>query len=146
MSARPAIRLLPLQTRVLLADKAGVSRTALARVLAQTPGVELVDEIGDGPELRDALEWLRPDVLVIDDRLWRNGDRLPRVGGLRMIVVGVDDDPAYAARAADQGAEAWLPKERPDLLIAALFDPPEAAGKYGARPRAVADDEPRNRA
>jgi DNA-binding NarL/FixJ family response regulator len=146
MSARPAILPTPICARVLLADKAGFSRTALARVLAETPGVELVAVTAGGPELDDALERLRPDALVIDDRLLRNRCRLPLVVGMRAIVVGVDDDPAYAARAADQGAVAWLPKERADLLITALLETADAVGKYGAGPRSLADDGPRNRA
>ena len=132
MSALPAVRPLLLDTRVLLADEPGVSRSALARVLAATPGVELVRVMAGGRALHDAVTRLRPDVLVIDDRLLRHSHRLPCVAGLRVIVVGVDDDPAYAARAVDQGAVTWLPKERADLLIPALFDPPEAVGKYGA--------------
>jgi DNA-binding NarL/FixJ family response regulator len=146
MSALPAILPTPLRARVLLADEAGFSRTALARVLADTPGVELVDVMAGGPELRDALERLRPDVVVIDDRLLRDGRRLPLVAGVRAIVVGVDDDPAYAARAAGQGAVAWLPKERADLLIEALLEAGHCVGKYGAGPRASADDGPRNHA
>jgi DNA-binding NarL/FixJ family response regulator len=146
MSARAAILPTPPRARVLLADKAGFSRTALARVLAETPCVELVGVTAGEPELGDALARLRPDVLIIDDRLLRNGRRLSLVAGLRAIVVGVDDDPAYAARAADQGALAWLPKERADLLITALLETADVVGKYGAGRRAVADDGPRNRA
>lgn len=146
MPARPAILPTPSRARVLLADEAGFSRTALARVLAETPGVELVGVSAGEPELGDALARLRPDVLVVDDRLLRNGRRLPLVAGMRAIVVGVDDDPAYAARAADQGALAWLPKERADLLITALLELAGAVEKYGAGPRSLADDAPRNHA
>ena len=82
----------------------------------------LTEVMTDGSELRDALEELRPDVLVIDDRLLRDGHVLPRQAGLRVIVVGVDDDPAYAARAERLGAVAWVAKERADLILAGVFE------------------------
>jgi DNA-binding NarL/FixJ family response regulator len=128
MSTLEATHRLPLQTRVLLADEPGFSRTALARVLTETPGIDVVEV--DRRGLRDALGRFSPDVLVIDDRLLRNRRRLPGAVGMRSIVVGVDDDPAYALRAADVGAAAWLPKERADLLIRAIFDGRRAVVKY----------------
>lgn len=128
MSTLEAAHHLPLQTRVLLADEPGFSRTALARVLSETPGIDVVEV--DRRGLRDELRRFRPDVLVIDDRLLRNRHRLPAAAGVRAIVVGVDDDPAYAMRAADVGAAAWLPKERADLLIQAIFDGRRAVAKY----------------
>jgi chemotaxis response regulator CheB len=101
----------PLPIRVLLADEPGVCRIALARVLADASGIEVVE--GDGCDLRDALRRLRPDVLVIDDRLLRHRDRVPADEGVRVIVVGVDDDdPAYAARAASVGAARRRPPPR----------------------------------
>jgi hypothetical protein len=32
-------------------------------------------------------------------------------------VIGVDDDPAFPARARRIGAEAWVPKDRADTLL-----------------------------
>jgi chemotaxis response regulator CheB len=104
-----------------LADEVGFSRTALAEVLAGTPGVELVKVMGDGPKLRDAIARLRPEVVVVDDRLLRQSDSIVRDAGVRVIVIGVDDDPAYAARAHRLGAVAWVPKERADLLLEAIL-------------------------
>ena len=144
MSVHAAAHPLPHRVRVLLADEAGFCRTALARVLADTPGVEVVEV--DGGSLREALRRLSPDVLVLDDRLLRHRDPVPGAAGVHTIVVGVDDDPAYAARAAGAGAAAWLPKERVDLLIAALFDRGEPVAKYGEGPRSFSDDRAQWRA
>jgi DNA-binding NarL/FixJ family response regulator len=108
--------------RVLLADLAGPARRALAALLGGLDGVQLVGEAGGRDELDPALRSAQPDVLVIDDRLIRAPDaRLPK--GVRVIVVGVDDDPAYAARARALGADAWVVKDRagddlPALLVA----------------------------
>jgi DNA-binding NarL/FixJ family response regulator len=146
MSARPAIPPWPAVTRVLLADEAGFSRIALANALAETPGVELVSVMDDAPALRDALARLRPDVLVIDDRLLGRNRRLPLDAGPHVIVIGVDDDPAYAARATRSGAVAWVPKDRVDLLLAAIFESGDGVEKYGADPRPSADDARWNRA
>jgi two-component system LytT family response regulator len=125
---------------VLLADKPGFGRTALADALAATPGVELVATIDDGPALRDALARFRPDVLVIDDRLVGHGLRLPPAARPRVIVIGVDDDPGYAARASRSGAVAWVPKDRVDLLLGAILESAGGAEKYVAARRWSADD------
>jgi nucleotide-binding universal stress UspA family protein len=140
MSALAAIRSRPASTRVLLADEAGFIRTALATALCGTPSVELVAVMNDGRALGEALMRLRPDVLVIDDRLLGRNRRLPLDVGARVIVIGVDDDPGYAARARRAGAVAWVPKDRIDLLVAAILGSSEGAEKYGADPRPSADD------
>jgi DNA-binding NarL/FixJ family response regulator len=41
--------------------------------------------------------------------------------GSRLVVIGVDDDPAYTARARRIGAEAWVPKDRADELLPELL-------------------------
>jgi hypothetical protein len=43
---------------------------------------------------------------------------------VRVIVVGVDDDPAFAARAHRLGAEAWVAKDRADDQLPALLEVP----------------------
>jgi DNA-binding NarL/FixJ family response regulator len=42
--------------------------------------------------------------------------------GVRVIVLGVDDDPAFAARATRLGAAAWVAKERADEDLPALLE------------------------
>lgn len=113
----PSTTVIP--SRVLLADLAGPARRALAGLLGELDGVRLVAEAGRD-ELAPALRAFHPDVLVIDDRLIRDGDAaLPL--DVRVIVVGVDADPAYAARARILGAEAWVIKDRADEDLPALL-------------------------
>jgi DNA-binding NarL/FixJ family response regulator len=101
--------------RVLLADRSGSTRRALAAVIEDIDGVALVRQVESGEEVADALRRLSVDVLVVDDRLLpRNGDSLaetgPLPGSLRVVVLGMDDHPAFAAHAHRLGAEAWLAK------------------------------------
>ena len=96
--------------RVLIADRPGPARSAMASTLSALDDVVVVGAEGCAPELGAALRALRPDVVVIDDRLlaeWRT----PYDPRVKVIVVGVDDDPAYAARAARRHAVAWVAKE-----------------------------------
>jgi DNA-binding NarL/FixJ family response regulator len=113
--------------RIVLADREGMARTALASLLREIDGVERVVEVGDRAALGNALRRGGADVLVIDDRLVDDGRHL--LAGLgplhdtpRVIVVGVDDDPAYAARAMRLGAEAWVAKDRSDEDLPGLLD------------------------
>jgi DNA-binding NarL/FixJ family response regulator len=107
-------------TRVVLADLAGPGRDALATLLAGIPGVALIAEVGEPEALHSTIRATHPDVLVVDDRLLMSAAD----GATRMIVVGADDDPGFAARAGRLGALAWIPKERADsLLPVLLLDP-----------------------
>ena len=112
--------------RVLLADRVGAVRNALADVLRGLEGVEVVGAIDSRKDLRDAVRDLRPDVVVIDDRLLSSADHAldgsgPTRTRVRVIVVGVDDDPGYRARALRLGAEAWVSKDRADDELPSLL-------------------------
>jgi hypothetical protein len=65
-------------------------------------------------------------VLVIDDRLLGDGGHVldglgPVPAELRVLVLGVDDDAAFAARARRLRAEAWSAKERADDQLPTLL-------------------------
>jgi DNA-binding NarL/FixJ family response regulator len=115
--------------RVLLADQPGFGRSALAQLVAETPGVVLVASVADAGLIESALRDLRPDVVVVDDRLVGSGSWARRHAGTRVIVVGVDDDPGYAARAERLGADAWLAKDRADAALPALLSRLDPVGR-----------------
>jgi DNA-binding NarL/FixJ family response regulator len=115
----------PPSIRVLLADRAGFGRTALATMLADTPGVTIIAEVADPDLIESTVEETRPDVVVLDDRLLRDERWTGRDGDARVIVVGVDDDPGFAARALRIGAEAWVPKDHAGSLLPLLLTPLE---------------------
>jgi DNA-binding NarL/FixJ family response regulator len=108
-------------TRVVLADYPGVGRSALAVLISEAPGLALVAKASFREEIELALRETRPDVVVVDDRLLRDGAWTADDAGTRLVVMGVDDDPAYRARARRIGAEAWVPKDRADTLLPAVL-------------------------
>ena len=110
---------------MLLADRAGFGRTALATILADTPGVTIVAKVADPDLVEATVEETRPDVVVVDDRLLGDERWTGRDGPARVIVVGVDDDPGFAARALRIGAEAWVPKDRAGTRLPLLLIPLE---------------------
>jgi two-component system response regulator DesR len=117
-------------TRVMLADWAGPSHEAVAGVLSALPHTALVADVDDAASILPAVAAVRPDVLVVDDRLLRHASWTAADLGVQLVVVGVDDDPAYQRRAERMGAVAWLAKERADVDLAALV-----AQGDGLRPR-----------
>ena len=109
----------PRAVRVVLADLEGVARDALTNLLYELAAVTLVTAVGTRRALADALRQEHADVLVIDDRLVEDGSHVlaglgPMKARPRIVVVGVDDDPAFAARAERLGAAAWVAKDRAD--------------------------------
>jgi DNA-binding NarL/FixJ family response regulator len=116
----------PVAVRTLLADREGAARHALAALLRDLDDVSLVGVVATREDLPGEVRRLRPDVVVIDDRLLNDG-RHPLTGigptrsQVRVIVVGVDDDPAFAARARQLGAQAWIAKDRADEELPRLL-------------------------
>ena len=111
-------------TRVALADRPGLGRSALATLVSRTPGVTLVATLSDAQEIEPAVRATQPDMVVVDDRLLRDARWSAEELGTRLVVVGVDDDPGYLARARQLGAEAWVPKERADALLPLMLTAP----------------------
>jgi DNA-binding NarL/FixJ family response regulator len=54
------------EIRTLLADDHAIVRAGIRNALQELPNLEIVGEVGDGPELLLALEELKPDFLLID--------------------------------------------------------------------------------
>jgi DNA-binding NarL/FixJ family response regulator len=107
--------------RIVLADRPGPGRRALTELLGGLDGVVLADVAGDREELYVALRRCRPDVLVIGDRLLSAFAFEGLDAATRVLVLGVDVDPGFAARALRMGAEAWIPKDRADERLPALL-------------------------
>jgi DNA-binding NarL/FixJ family response regulator len=115
---------------VLVVDDSPVFRRGMGRAIEVHDGLELVGEADGGEAALEAIERLRPDVVLLDLRM-------PDVDGLtvlermrelepppstRVLIVSasLDDDTEHAARAA--GADACVSKDssRADICAAAL--------------------------
>ena len=57
--------------KVLVVDDDPLVRSALAMVLAGAGDISIVGEVTDGDEVPDAVEGLRPDVVLMDIRMHR---------------------------------------------------------------------------
>lgn len=115
-------------TRVLIADDHPLFREAIARVIAESPELELVAEASDGHDALDRIRELEPDVAVIDVRMpgLDGSDVLAalREDGLPTNVVFLsaflDSKTVYDAVAA--GAHAYLSKEADSTEIVAAIE------------------------
>jgi DNA-binding NarL/FixJ family response regulator len=109
------------QTRVLLADYAGPSRAAIAALIGGLPDITLLAAVEDQAQIIPVTREALPDVVIIDDRLLRDWRWTAEDLGARLIVIGMDDDPAYRRRAERLGAETWVAKDRADVVFPALL-------------------------
>jgi DNA-binding NarL/FixJ family response regulator len=113
--------------RVLIADDHAVVRTALARVLAIEPDMEVVGEASDGREAVRLAQTVAPDVVVMDVGMGSlSGTEATRCitalhPGVKVIALSMHEG-AWMSRAMLQaGAEAYVEKAAPyERLIAAI--------------------------
>jgi hypothetical protein len=108
-------------TRVVLADYTGAGQAAIARLIASLPATALVAGVDDPDRVHATVRDTQADVLVIDDRLLRDVAWTAAELGVRLIVVGLHDDPGYPARAERLGAECWVAKDRADAVLPVLL-------------------------
>ncbi len=114
------------KTRVLLADDHAVVRAGIGKALGELDGLEIVEEVGDGPSLFDALARLQSDLLVMDVAM-PNFSPVADVKqirshypSLKILVVSAYDDDAYVVGLLDAGVDGYHLKDQPlsDLRLA----------------------------
>jgi DNA-binding NarL/FixJ family response regulator len=110
-------------TRVVIADDSLIAREGIEQILAGEPDLEVVASCGDLPELLEAVERERPDVVLTDIRMPPSqsdeGIRVatqlrethPEVG---VIVLSKYEEPGYALTLLENGSDrrGYLLKER----------------------------------
>jgi DNA-binding NarL/FixJ family response regulator len=112
--------------RILLADDHEVVRAGIRKTLEELPGLEVVGEIGSGPELLPALDRLHPDCLLMDVTM---PDFHPisailevRAGypNLKILVVSAYNDDVYVQGLLKAGVNGYHLKDQPlcDLQLA----------------------------
>ena len=107
-------------TKIVIADDHRVVRSGLRMVLDREEDFEVVAEAGDVADARRYVRAHRPDVLILD--LNMPGDAaLPAIPtireespGTRVVVLTMQEDPAFAREALQAGASAYVLKEAAD--------------------------------
>jgi two-component system response regulator NreC len=126
---------------LVIADDHAVVRTGLRRVLEEQPGWEVVAEAGDADGARRYVRGHHPDVLVLDLNMpgeLTSLDLIPQLveeePGTRIVVLTMNDEPAFIRGALAAGAAAYVLKEAADTeLVEAVTR--AAAGERYLNPR-----------
>lgn len=112
--------------RTLLADDHAVVRAGMRNVLQDVPYLDIVGEVGNGPELMQALETLVPECLLIDVTMpeFEPVTAIRQIRGrypnLRILVVSAHDDDVYVQGLLGAGVNGYHLKDQPlsDLRLA----------------------------
>jgi two-component system response regulator NreC len=106
--------------RIVLADDHAVVRSALRLLLDAEPDLEVVAEAGDIASAERHLREHRPEVLILDLNL-PGGPSIAAVPALRdaspgtaIVVLTMEDEPAYAREALQTGVLGYVLKEAVD--------------------------------
>jgi two-component system response regulator NreC len=111
--------------RVLLVDDHQIVRSGVKLVLEASGTIEVVGEASGVREALDKARALHPDVVVLDLTL-RDGSGLDviadmREGGARVVILSMQDEPAYAHKAFALGAQGYVVKDAADdELVSAI--------------------------
>jgi two-component system response regulator NreC len=112
--------------RVLLVDDHPIVRSGVRKVLEGGGAVEVVGEASGVREALDLTRSLHPDVVVLDLAL-RDGSGLDviaemREAGARVVILSMQDEPAYARKAFELGAQGYVVKDAADEELAGAID------------------------
>ena len=111
--------------RLLLVDDHAIVRSGVRRVLLETGEFEVVAETADAEEAVTLARRFQPDVVVLDIGLKdRSGlDVLPdiRAAGPRVVILSMQDEPAYARQAFERGAQGYVLKDAADDELASAI-------------------------
>lgn len=103
--------------RVIIADDHAVVRQGIRHVLEEIPGLEVIQEAGDGVEVLELLKEHTPDLLVLDismpNKTGLDVAKELRAGGseLGILVLSMHDDPEYVLEAVRAGADGYILKD-----------------------------------
>lgn len=112
--------------RTLLADDHAVVRAGMRNALQDVPYLDIVGEVGNGPELMQALEMLVPECLLIDVTMpeFEPVTAIRQIRGrypnLYILVVSAHDDDVYVQGLLGAGVNGYHLKDQPlsDLRLA----------------------------
>jgi two-component system, NarL family, response regulator NreC len=122
--------------KLVLVDDHAVVRAGLRRVLEAQEGWEVVAEAGGLDEARRRVLGHKPDVLVLDLNLGTESalgaipELLERSPGTAIVVLTMQDEPAYARDALRHGARGYVLKEAAEAELVTAVQTAAAGGTY----------------
>lgn len=123
-------------TRVLLADDHVMVREALARLLEETRGIEVIAQAGDGDACLKLAQGLEPDVVVLDYSM--PGTDTPLVvrslrqalPGSKVVILTVHENVHYALKSLESGAHGYVIKSSAASELINAIHAVRAGGAY----------------
>jgi len=122
--------------RVLLADDHALMREGLRALLAASPGIEVIGEVGNGRDAVRRAGELRPDVVVMDISMPDlNGVEAARQirarsPASRVIMLSMHSSTEHVFRAFDAGASGYVLKESAGAEVIAALQAVHAGRQY----------------
>jgi DNA-binding NarL/FixJ family response regulator len=112
--------------RVLLADDHAVVRAGIHKAIEESPDLQIVAEVEDGPSLWNSIKRTHPDCLLLDismpafDALKEIPKIRSRYPDMKILVVSAYDDDAYVQGLLEAGVSGYHLKDQPlgDLKLA----------------------------
>ena len=122
--------------RVMLADDHAIVREGLRALLASSPGISVVAEVGNGREALRRCEELAPDVLVMDVSMPDlNGIEAARMirekcPATRIVMLSMHSSVEHVFRAFDAGASGYVLKDSASTEVMTAVRTAHAGGRY----------------
>jgi len=115
--------------RIVICDDHGLVRSGLRRVLESEPDLVVSGEAGSADEALAVVREQQPDVILLDVTMpGRSGidvlpDLLEASPATRVLMLSMQDDPAYVRKALGAGANGYLLKDAADAeLVKAIHE------------------------
>ena len=105
--------------RVLLADDHAVVRAGIRNALVEMSEIDIIGEVGDGPQLEQAIEEMRPDFLLLDVTMpdFEPISAIRRIHAqhpdMRILVISAYDDAVYVQGLLGVGVNGYHLKDQP---------------------------------
>lgn len=128
------------KTTVVLADDHAVVRQGLRALLEATPEFAIVGEVDDGLKVLEAMERVRPNVLVLDLMMpGLNGLEITRqvhkrFPQIRIVILSMHANEAYVLEALRHGAAGYVLKEATSEEVVQAVREAAAGRRYLSRP------------